>query len=299
MKIPLYGTMLFLVVLAIISIVIPLSQSYDATNVSSRVNITQAMPEIQTITINNGSNVDLTEGTFERVICNVTIRDYNGYNDVANVNATFYDYLNSNRTGPDDNNDHYHNDSCTLLGNFDAITGVWECGFDVFYYANNGTWTCDVQVNDTYGYNVSGQGNGTINPLFAINVTNIIDYGDMAVNDVSLTSEIVNITNFGNQYINISVYGYGGNDSILGNGLAFICDVGNISVNNERFSIADVAWASMNSLSSSSTNVPGLTIPQQTDDLQAVVNQTYWRLFVPPNPFGICNGTVVFEAQLP
>ena len=36
---------------------------------------------------------------------------------------------------------------------------------------------------------------------------------------------------------------------------------------------------------------------QQTNDAVPVINTTYWVLYVPPNPFGRCNGTVVFQAE--
>jgi len=43
--------------------------------------------------------------------------------------------------------------------------------------------------------------------------------------------------------------------------------------------------------------ISGLTLPIRTNDLvNDVVNSTYWRLYVPPNPFGNCSGVIVFSA---
>lgn len=297
MKRELFGTVVFLFVLAILATQTTISLSYDATNVSTRVNITNSMPEILAISMD--SPITLVEGTTKTVFCNVTIRDYNGYNDISLVNATAYHNLTSTWNSANDNNNHYSNSSCVFNTNTDANTGIWNCAFDMQYYSNNGTWGCFVFVEDNYGYTDNATDYGSISPLYALNVTSLIDYGNMAVGDTSTSSEITNITNFGNMNINISVYGYGGDNPTSGDGLAFVCAVGNISISNERYSTTDSVWGSMNSLTNTSALIPGLTVVQQTDDLTPVVNNTYWRLYVPPNPFGQCNGTVVFEAQAP
>ncbi len=299
MKDKLFGIFVFLAIIALLINNSSNSLSYDATNVTTRVNITQSMPEILNISVNGGNPVTLNEGTTKQVFCNVTVRDYNGYNDVVNVNATFFDNTTSFYNDADDNNTHYTNTSCTRQGNIDAYSAEWSCKFDVQYYANNGTWGCFATAEDTKPYTDNSTDYGSINPLYAINVTSLIDYGDMAVGDTSTSSETANITNFGNMDINISVYGYGGDDFAIGNGLAFICEAGNISVDNERYGITDNLWSSLTPLSNTSTMISGLTIVQQTTDSLPVINTTYWRLYVPPNPFGQCNGTVVFEAEIP
>jgi hypothetical protein len=130
MKTPTIGAALFIIVLGLVASIAPITLSFDQTNVSTRVNITQAMPEILAITINNGSNVILNEGSTQNTLCNVTIRDYNGFADIDAVNATLYDYFNSTFASPDDNNDHYTNSSCIFLESIDAVTAVYECGFD-------------------------------------------------------------------------------------------------------------------------------------------------------------------------
>jgi hypothetical protein len=169
----------------------------------------------------------------------------------------------------------------------------------VQYYANVGPWSCNVTATDDYAFNnVSRQqwniNHTFINPYFALNVTSLIDYGNLAVGDIS-TVQQANITNFGNTNINVSLYGYG---NVTGDGLAMYCEVGNISVQNQKFNLIGGGDVSLyTNLSSTAQQVPGLTIFQQTNDSQRVVNQTYWLLYVPPNPFGRCNGTVVFQAE--
>jgi len=65
----------------------------------------------------------------------------------------------------------------------------------------------------------------------------LIDYGDMAVGATSTVQE-ANNTNIGNRRINISVYGYGHTPN---DGLAMNCTIGNISVENEKFSLVSGA----------------------------------------------------------
>lgn len=299
MKDKLFGTIVILAVVAILINISSNSLSYDATNVTTRVNITQSQPVILNVTVNGGNAIDLTEGSTTEVQCNITVRDYNGFADIQLVNATFYHNLTSSYNDADDNNYHYTNSSCTTNTSTDAYTAIHTCSFQTEYYANNGTWGCYATVQDNQPYTVNDTGYGTINALYAINVTSLIDYGNMAVGDTSTTSETANITNFGNMNLSITVYGYGGNNFTSGNGLAFICDVGNISVDNQRYNITDQAWSNMIQLTNESATIPGLTVVQQTNDSQQVINNTYWRLYVPPNPFGQCNGTVVLEAQAP
>jgi len=91
------------------------------------------------------------------------------------------------------------------------------------------------------------------------------------------------------------VYGYG---NVSGDGLAMVCDQGNITIDNERYSV-DIAdtWATKTQLSGAGTQISNLTISKQTVPATPIINVTYWQLFVPPNPFGVCNGTVVFQAE--
>jgi hypothetical protein len=81
-----------------------------------------------------------------------------------------------------------------------------------------------------------------------------------------------------------------------------ICQIRNITLPNERYSISSAtAYAAMSLMTGSPVTIGGFTIPQQTDDIQQSMNTTYWRLHVnlSTNPFGLCNGTVVFAALAP
>jgi hypothetical protein len=289
--------------------------NYKNVSVRTTVNVTDSYPEIVNITCNNRTSITLNAGTTQSVVCIVQIMDFNGGNTIngtmgSGVNATFYYYLNQS-SNPNDNNVHYTNSTCSQNGSANGYLVNWSCAFDVWYYANNGTWRLNATVTDTHNwyyrgglnFTVWGVGNATINSLYALNVTSLIDYGQLAVGDTS-APVTANVTNFGNMNINVTVFGYGNDtDSVSNRNLAMACEQRNISISNERYSLSSAtAYDAMTMLAGVSTPAPqisGLTIMQQTNDSQQVINSTYWRLYVnvSTNPFGICNGTVVFSAE--
>jgi len=283
------------------------SQGPNNRNVSvdTRVNITQSLPTVLGVFISDGfgnvTNMTLNAGTFKTIYCNASIQDFNGGATILNVSSTFFrNTTGVNTSSPDDNNTHYTNASCTGA----APSGFFRnftCGFRVQYHADPGRWICNVTAMDSYTNFTAGIGNQSnhnvtnINALLALNVTTLIDYGNLAVGDVS-TPQQANVTNLGNMNINISVKGYGLN---ISDGLAMVCEQGNISIQYEKYNISDGGQVPTNyiNLSNTLTQVPGFTILQQQNDSAQTYNTTYWLLVVPPNPFGICNGTVVFQAE--
>jgi hypothetical protein len=301
------GIFLIISILSFISIVQVskaanvVGDNYRNVTLRTTVNITNSRPEVLYITVfqqnNNSLNITLSAGLTRTVTCNVTVRDWNGYNDIVNVNATFWHNDNSTYLGSEDNNTHYTNTNCTNNGDGAGYTASYSCNFPVYYYANNGTWNCNVTAVDTYNTTGTAQNTTVIFPLYALNVTEGIDYGAVAVGDTSLERS-ANVTNFGNRMINISLEGYG---VTRGDGLAMNCTVsGNITVDNERYATSPgVTWPSMTSLTSSAVTVAGLSMPKQTLPGTPIVNATYWQLYIPPNPAGNCTGYIIFQAEVP
>jgi hypothetical protein len=279
--------------------------NYRNYSVHTQVNVTNAYPEVLNVTCSGNYSgvpsaaITLTAGNTKTVYCLAQVRDYNGGNTVISVNATFY-YYSSASSDPDENNTHYTNTSCTM-NNSGGYYSNWTCAFDVWYYANNGTWRANATANDSYSTTNFNYGNATVSALLALNVTSLINFGSLAVTE---TSQVIqaNVTNFGNVPINFSVHGFGGEDPVLYAGLAMICDQRNISISNERYSLngADT-YDIMTQITGSPVTVNGTTIQKQTIPNTYMINSTYWTLHVnlTTNPFGICNGTVIFAAQSP
>jgi hypothetical protein len=269
-------------------------------SVQTKANVTNAYPEVLNITCNGGANITLTAGADKLVSCIVQARDYSGWNDINYINATFYYSLNLS-SDPDDNNTHYTNTSCSQTSNDGLYLINWTCSFNVWYYALNGTWKVNATANDSYGGTGNGYNNASISALLALNVTNLIDYGNLVVSETSAAAVPANVTNLGNVPLNVTVYGYGDDNETLYAGLAMVCQQRNITLSNERYDLSSAtAYDSMTRLTGSPATIAGLRIEKQTNPSAYMVNSTYWRLHVnsTTNPFGLCNGTVVFGASL-
>jgi len=283
--------------------------NYKNVTVRTNLTITHSKPDVMNVTVSealnlSAKNITITAGDIKRIICNATVRSWEGFNDISKVNATLYNVATSNASANDSLNNHYTNASCVLNSSLGPFIGWYVCGFDIIYYANNGSWVCNVSVSNSYtqvNSNFTGIGWGTtvFYPVYALNVTDGIDYGGVAVEDYSNPDKVANVTNLGNMGINISVEGYGVS---RGDGLAMNCTLsGNITVDNEKFSATNgTVFAAKTSLTSIAGGlvIPSLIMPKQTN-ASLVRNSTYWQLYVPPNPAGNCTGYVIFTAMSP
>jgi hypothetical protein len=284
---------------------------YDNTSIESRVNVTNKIPTVTQVNMYRLSNlaqagIDLTEGTTTTIICNATVDDWNGWADIAAVNGTIYDQASFNSLSPNDNNSHYFQGTCSNAQiNITAL--MYSCSFDVWYYANNAAWNCNVSARDLSNATASAidASNPTFNMLAALNLSaSLMDFGNMQPGDITTNAAepVINVTNSGNVNINLSVDGFGVTD---GDGLAMRCTVGNISLNNLRYNVSnDQNFAlSMWNLTDSKllSGIPAYIVNRRVDDGDTLklnsTNPTYWKLQVPVGSSGgLCNGTVTFSA---
>ena len=241
--------------------------------------------------------IDLALGSTTIVYCNATVGDENNISDIKSINSTLY-HSSVQALANDDNNNHYTNSSCRNI-----TTGIYEinlsCSFGIYYYANNGTWVCNISAidrGDVIGSNTIGT---NVNDLLAIDVSpSIIDYGELEAGTNSSSDFKVNITNFGNIDFNITIDGYGGID---GDNLSMNCTKGNISVGYERYStIENKAYAEMINLSDVATFIGNFTLLQRTNDTtyKNDRNYTYWKMGIPYGANGACTGFVRFIASM-
>jgi len=242
--------------------------------------------------------VDLQAGTTKSISCNITAIDPEAYTNITGVNATLYS-ITTTYDAADNNRTHYTNSSCTFLSG-GGQSADYQCGFNVWHFAINGTWNCTAFVQNSYSTD-NDTDNTTVNPLFALNISTIvINYNALSPTQVS-PNLTVDISNVGNMPMNISVYGFGGEDELIGDGLSMICQINNISVSFERFATNNATdYNTKNQLSSTPQDI-GLTIPAKTAYDEVRTNSTYWQFMVPPesHTIGQCNGTVVFQAESP
>lgn len=246
--------------------------------------------------------IDLTPGNATIVTCNGSFQDLDGFQDLAVVSAVFY-HESVGHDAPDDNNNHYTNSSCgacSEIPNSNGLNGTCSCNFPVQYYADNGTWRCNMTIDDGF-FTDSNQSNPVeVTELLALEIENFsIDYGDLSVTEIS-PQQRNNVTNIGNIPINITLRGYGGTDESTGINHTMICASGtNITFDNHRFSLENgTDFGNMINLSNQTTQIPTLTLDRRTNDnaLENSTNATYWKLRIPTGSSGVCNGTVIFGA---
>ena len=262
----------------------------ENATVNTTVNITNSAPIVTDVALE--TPIFITPYGNVTVFCNVTVYDYD--NDTVTVNATFYqDTIDPFAT--DHPNNHYSNISCSETGRYNTETN-FTCGFEVEYYANNGTWYCNATALDddnAIGNNESQF--AIVQPTVAIVIPGIIDYGDLAQGEISPDIP-ANIINAGNRENNISVKGWG---SAENDGLAMNCTFGNIDISYEKYNITNGTgnYAFMTELTQNLVMLPNFYIPQRTDPAQESTNSTFWKLQIPVGAGGICNGKILFSAS--
>ena len=269
-----------------------------ATNMTSlaKVFISNTEPNITRVTITPAS-IDLVPGNTTKVNCTADVFEFNGYQDLNITNATLYDIGVSQDSDNDDNNYHYTNDTCSCESGGGPFNATCTCSFDVWYYAYNGSWACNISIGDGEFTSTKNQ-TAVVNTVIGVGVPDEIDYGNMSVTQ---TSDFVraNISNWGNLPINISVRGFGGTDETtpgVGN-FAMLCELNNISNDYMKYSLnTSITFANMTNISNSRVGLPNIKLPIRTNDgtYGNDTNATYWKLFVPLTTGGNCNGTVEF-----
>ena len=278
--------------------------------VVTKVWVWNTEPNITLVEI-SPSSISLNPGGTFRVNCTAYIWDYNGWQDINFTNATFYHAGTSKNHYEDDNNNHYTANStacnCTDAGDADGTNITCLCVFDIWYYADNGTWICNVSAYDNGGnattrihnFNSTNYASATILEIIGINTVNEIDFGNLSVTETS-NSIVANVTNWGNVPINVSIRGWGGSSENVTNAGNFdmLCDYGNISHGYERYSGNNISWDDMFNVSNTSIQLPHFWLPvRANDDFNTNdTNNTFWRIQIAPTIGGFCNGTVMFSA---
>ena len=295
------GLIFFLSIFALFTATTIMSSDVLGVNNMStitKVNVSNSEPDLYKVII-APNPIDLNPGSTYKVNCTGYVYDINGWGDIIKANATLYDTTQGNG-GAIDNNHRYQNLSCNCTQfeteNFNASC---TCTLDVFYYANNGTWRCNMTIMDQHGLkDTLNSSTAVINSVIGINTPSEINYGNLSVTETS-EEKIANISNYGNVPINISIRGYGGYDTNNPDNLSMTCNIGNISILYERYStIRGTSFTDMINLSNITKEIDDFKLPIRTNDTNYGndTNATYWRIYIPNSVAGSCNGTIEFYA---
>ncbi len=234
----------------------------------------------------------LNAGTTKLINFNLSILDYDGNTTINLRNMSIY--LNNTAPGVIDNNvSHYTNTTCRLLS-VSPLMKNYTCSFLLNYYAVNGTWIANATVNDTWSI-ITDIINFSIDPLYALNLSvKNITFGNLAAGDISSNISIITY-NLGNQKINISSYSYGRN---VGDNNGFTCAFGNLTPDVIHYSNYVGHNFTQKSNLSGSSSLLNLSVTTQMNST-LTSNISYWQVGVPVlTPLlGLCNGTIVFQAE--
>ena len=267
-------------------------------------------PNISSVTIDDSlssppDEIDLIPADIRNVTCSTIITEYDGENSLVNATGRFFDNINSHYSNLDDNNQHYTNDTCLLnysYGNSYEVQVI--CSFGVWYYANAGEWNCTINATDNSSINSKRSDLTSINTLLALGLDSLVEFSGADNQNVSDES-ILNVTNYGNVKINLSLSGYAFEEN---DGYAMNCSSGtikNISINYQKFNLTSQNPGVIN-LSEFENKYVNLTSSPQVkkfnldyrknDALNDATNSTYWRIYVPIGVGGSCSGNIVFGA---
>lgn len=267
-------------------------------------------PEILSITIDDSitdpiNEIDLITATNTLVSCTGIINEADN-SSLYNVHARFFDNTYSNYLDIDDNNTHYTNNSCYFNSSYAGPLGNKQviCNFNIQYYANPGEWKCQLEVEDNLSISVNSSDLTNINQLLSIGVNSTINYGINSASSVS-SEIIINVTNYGNVIVNLSLRGYSMDE---GDNLAMSCSVrGEIPVENEKYNLSAGNSGELNLLEfnekytnlTSNSVIKNFSLDYRKEEsYNEAVKSTYWRIYVPTEVDGLCNGSIVFGAVI-
>lgn len=275
--------------------------------VVTQLTVGNVFPEILNISINSGATtIDLTANATRAVFINIIARDFNGESDIQNISVEFFDVSTSFFGDSNDNNRHYTNFTCGINATYgDAFEVNATCTLQVWYYAYNSTWRVVGTVNDTANYIDRQNATTVINSLLAIGAPDSIDYGLVNATQVS-PQQSINITNFGNVVLNLSLSGYA---VAPGDNLSMNCTQGaikNISIGYEKYNLTASNTSTL-TIAQFESLYRNLSYPEvmrpfnlafrENDTVSDVTNSSYWRIYVPTGVAGSCFGNIVLGAR--
>ena len=247
------------------------------------------------------NELDLTPNSTTLVTCIGVVETYSHIDSIENLTSVLY-ADSSSASASDDNNFHYTNNSCYLNKSYGTSKeGQFFCSFEVEYYANSETWNCLANVTNNMSMIALRTDTTFMNSLLAIGVNSTINF--TTVDSTKLSSEkIIQIVNYGNVKINLSLSGYGNSQ---GDGESMICTENNISIENMKYSVSlstlgEVAPEDAHLYYTNLSSVPvvepyGLDA-RQDDLINDAINETYWRVYVPRDVRESCQGSIVVGA---
>jgi len=244
--------------------------------------------------------IDLVAASNRLLTCSFIVEELEG-DSLQNIESRFF-HSNYFFDTPSDNNYHYTNDTCTVDFSYGTENETQiNCTYNVSYYADPGLWNCVLRLEDEYFASSNKTNTTSVNELLSVGLISSVDFGVVELLEVSNES-VLNVTNYGNVDINLSLMGYG---ETPGDDLAMKCLGGEIPVNYAKYNLTKSNSGSLTyeQFENNYTNLTGgpvvryFNLDYRENDLENDrVNSTYWRIYVPSNVGGTCSGAIIFGA---
>jgi hypothetical protein len=245
-------------------------------------------------------SITLVENSTQLVSCWGVASDLDGLNDLANLNVTLF-AESSDRFAALNDSINYVNDSCDI--STWTTDGAWNCTFPVQYFAENSTWTCTVNITNTdpQYYNDTANDTAAIEDLIGLEInTTLVDFGLRAVEVNYNASDEVRIFNTGNVEIDLQLDAFNRSATFDDDDAnSFNCTIGNISVNNLRFSLvfnqSYAASTPMVAVGATATEEFNLLAREGgAGTVLPTWGSTYWAIGIPPSIAGVCTGQIMY-----
>jgi hypothetical protein len=239
-------------------------------------------------------------GKSHDMVCNITVEDLNGYQDMADgwVNATWHN-VNVAWNSPQDLDTLYLNSSCrNITGSGSGMSMGFECSISgIRYWADAGNWSLLVNLSDGTTNGMPGKGYFIMANITSIWESSAIDFGAMypGANGSQYHPGTVGVNattnNTGNTIIDVEVAA--SNDFMN-------CTIGAIPTSNIRYDITYLkpmdtappvgACGQLSTILGWGINCASLNIPDCSDTCPGLayntVKNTYWGINIPPYGVG-------------
>ncbi|RLG21868.1 hypothetical protein DRN74_00405 [Candidatus Micrarchaeota archaeon] len=265
-------------------------QPFLSDVLTAKVSIGNAKPQVTNVHVDEAhatspdNTIQIAAHNYRNEVwCNFTVTDNNGVSDIKTPKANLT-RVGTSQYAADDSDVHYSNNSCTYNYTVNGNTLEFRCIFWVSYWADNGTWSCNVSVPDSQTVNNSEYDRANLSGVIGIEVNESeISYGTLAVGQDSPTSVSTTIYNTGNVMIDVRVNGTHMNDTPAMTNLLY---VGNQTYN---ISMYPGAWGGTGS--AQLTRSPVTVSNFNLDDRESTDGDS--------NPFIIVNKTLEWKIRIP
>lgn len=272
--------------------------------------VSNATPVVSAVTLNSGSDINLSEGNTYPVVVTATVTDNNGCQDLSAVTASVYrsliTYAGCDAGGEANNNNCYPLVSCSVSGG--SCTGVTDASADytctaylksfvdptygsVPYSAQNWLSTVVATDNNSAAANTEIASGIEVNTLVALDVSSSLSYGNLGVGEsIDPLSKTTTVTATGNT---------GLDEDLSGTNMLGVGSTANIiSVGNQKYSLSSGTAYNVGTTLTTSAVTALLNVLKPTSDT-GTTKPTYWGLKIPPGTVADSySGTVTVIARM-